>query len=196
MSDIGSPLVSSSLPTKWGEFNISAHINDDDEHNPHLALVHKDFNAHVPTYVRIHSECLTGDLFGSLRCDCGEQLDNAMQIIDDHHGILIYLRQEGRGIGLVNKLKAYNLQDQGLSTIEANTHLGFLPDARKYDIAIRILEHLGIKEVVLITNNPDKINAFKHSQVQVIDRMPIIIPEHKENSNYLKVKKEKMGHLL
>ena len=146
--------------------------------------------------MRIHSECITGDLFGSKRCDCGEQFLESMKIIQANHGVMIYLRQEGRGIGLINKLEAYNLQDVGYDTIEANVHLGFEPDERDFDIAIDILNDLGISQIELITNNPEKIAAIDNSSVLLIKRIPVIIPSKSENQQYLKVKQEIMGHLL
>jgi GTP cyclohydrolase II len=189
-------LTKTFLPTKWGDFYLVAYPNVEDEAQPHLALVHKDYDAHKPTYLRIHSECLTGDLFGSKRCDCGEQLDHALQLINQHRGILIYLRQEGRGIGLLNKLRAYNLQDQGLGTVEANIHLGFEPDERSFLDGVHIAIDLGVKEAVLITNNPEKVKSIQQSSIQLIERIPIIIPANAENKKYLSDKREKMGHIL
>lgn len=188
--------VHAHLPSKWGNFDIVAYAESADEAQPHLALIHQpiDFNSVVP--VRIHSECLTGDLFGSKRCDCGEQLDLAMKMISQHGGILIYLRQEGRGIGLINKLKAYNLQDSGLDTIEANVHLGFEPDERDFDLAIDILRDLKVKKIDLITNNPQKLDAIHLSDIYLNKRIPIVIPSKNENEAYLKVKQRLMGHLL
>jgi GTP cyclohydrolase II len=188
--------VSAHLPTRWGDFTIKAYDNPNDELQPHLALVHTGYDASEPVYLRIHSECITGDLFSSKRCDCGEQLDNALQLIASQKGVLIYLRQEGRGIGLINKLRAYNLQDQGLDTFEANTHLGFEPDERDFTIGVDIAISLGLTDVILITNNPEKMEAFVGSGIHVIDRIPIVIPPVDENRNYLLDKKNKMGHLL
>lgn len=139
---------------------------------------------------------MTGDVFGSRRCDCGEQLDAALRIAAGQNGVVIYLRQEGRGIGLINKLKAYNLQDQGLNTIEANTHLGFEADARQYQTAIFILNDLGINTIELITNNPDKVEALQGSPIHVAGRIPLVIPPHSQNRDYLLTKQELMGHLL
>lgn len=188
--------VQAHLPTKWGDFNIFAYAKEHSDIQPHLALVNTatDFNTVVP--IRIHSECLTGDLFSSNRCDCGEQFDESMRTIAQHGGVMIYLRQEGRGIGLINKLDAYNLQDQGLDTIEANVHLGFEPDERDFDIAIDILRDLGVKAIDLITNNPDKIAAIDQSDIKLRNRIPIIIPSKSENEQYLEVKRQMMGHLL
>lgn len=187
--------VKANLPTIWGEFEIFAYEEEGDIIHTHIALCHKLIDRTLPIPVRIHSECLTGDLFGSTRCDCGEQLDAAMKIISDQKGVLIYLRQEGRGIGLVNKLKAYNLQDSGLNTIDANIHLGFEPDQRDYSVAEFILQDLEIKDIHLITNNPDKLSAIDHSSITMHDRIPLVIVPRKENMDYLRVKQEKMGHL-
>lgn len=184
------------IPTRYGSFQMIAYATDPAERMPHLAFVAADFDASRPVPVRIHSECMTGDVFGSRRCDCGEQLDISLKITAERGGVVIYLRQEGRGIGLINKLKAYNLQDLGLNTAEANTHLGFDVDARQYDCAIFILQDLGIREVQLITNNPDKVEALRRSPVQVTDRIPIEIPANDDSRDYLQAKKELMGHLL
>ena len=189
--------VATTLPTKWGNFELIAYADKPDDGMPHLALVHENFDcSKSPVWVRMHSECLTGDLFGSKRCDCGEQLSQSMKMVAEYGGILIYLRQEGRGIGLINKLKAYNLQDHGLNTADANTHLGLEVDARQYDLAIKILENRGIKKINLITNNPLKIDAIEASSIKVVKRIPIIIEPIKENREYLKTKEELMGHLF
>ncbi len=159
-------------------------------------MVHEKFDPSQPVLVRIHSECMTGDLFGSHRCDCGEQLDQSLHLVAGRGGVVIYLRQEGRGIGLINKLKAYNLQDQGLNTADANTHLGFEVDARQYDLALEILSDLGIRQIHLLTNNPDKIEAIEHSDIEIVSRVPLIIPPRTENRAYLETKRALMGHLL
>lgn len=166
------------------------------ERMPHIALVAENFDPTKPVAVRIHSECMTGDVFGSRRCDCGEQLEASLQIAAERNGVVVYLRQEGRGIGLINKLKAYKLQDLGLNTAEANTHLGFDVDARQYDCAIFILQDLGIQEVELITNNPAKVEALRRSPLKVVGRIPIVIPPQAENRPYLQTKQDLMGHLL
>jgi GTP cyclohydrolase II len=184
------------IPSQWGSFQMLAYAANDSERMPHVVLVAEGFDPSQPVPVRIHSECMTGDVFGSKRCDCGEQLDASLTIAAERGGVVIYLRQEGRGIGLINKLKAYNLQDGGLNTAEANTHLGFDVDSRQYDAAISILQDLGIKEVELITNNPDKVNALRRSPVQVINRIPIVIPPQAESRKYLETKNDLMGHLL
>ena len=163
---------------------------------PHLALVHENFDPNGTVYLRIHSECMTGDLFGSQRCDCGEQLDAAMRMSAEKGGVVIYLRQEGRGIGLINKLKAYNLQDEGLNTLDANTHLGLEVDARAYGLAIEIMQDLEINQIHLLTNNPEKITAVEDSPIEVISRVPLIIKPHVHNKAYLQAKKQFMGHIL
>lgn len=184
------------IPSHYGQFTMLAFADKPSEKMPHIALVAEGFDPGRPVPVRIHSECMTGDVFGSKRCDCGEQLDASLRIAAERGGVVIYLRQEGRGIGLINKLKAYNLQDLGLNTAEANTHLGFDVDARQYDCAIFILQDLGIREVELITNNPDKVEALRRSPVRVNGRIPLIIPPQEDSQNYLKTKQELMGHLL
>ncbi len=188
--------VQAHLPTNWGEFNIFAYAADHEEKQPHIALVHSTTNFEDFVPVRIHSECITGDLFRSKRCDCGDQFRESMNIIQAKGGIMIYLRQEGRGIGLINKLDAYNLQEAGYDTIEANVHLGFEPDERDFDIATEILIDLKVKSIDLITNNPDKIAAIDKSLINLGKRIPIIIPSKSENEDYLNVKKRIMGHLL
>ncbi len=188
--------AAAAIPTQWGTFQMIAYSDDDKERMPHLAIVHPAMNVQEDVVVRIHSECLTGDLFTSKRCDCGEQLHVAMEMIAKEKGALIYLRQEGRGIGIINKLKAYNLQDDGLNTIDANTHLGFEPDARHYDPAIQILQDLGITSIQLLTNNPLKVEAFEKTPIQVNERLPIVIPAHQDNHAYLKTKNDLMGHFL
>ena len=159
-------------------------------------MVHPDYNSASTVTVRIHSECITGDLFHSQRCDCGIQLDLSMDRIHKDKGVLIYLRQEGRGIGLINKLKAYNKQDEGLDTIEANLALGLDIDYRKYQKAIDILEDLGIKSINLLTNNPDKIKAFGDSDISIEKRIPLEVEANKNNRKYLQTKKTGLGHFL
>lgn len=184
------------IPTEWGNFWMIAYADQPEERIPHLAVVHADLNKEAPVIVRVHSECLTGDIFHSRRCDCGPQLALSMEMIAEKAGILLYLRQEGRGIGLINKLKAYNLQDQGLNTADANTHLGFEVDARQYDIAIDILQDLQVKKVRLITNNPLKLKAIDDSPVELVERIPLLIDPNRENLYYLQTKKNLFGHLL
>lgn len=183
------------LPTQWGSFNMIAYAADDQQQMPHLAMVHEDFDPGQPVYLRIHSECLTGDLFGSRRCDCGEQLHRSMELAAEKGGVVLYLRQEGRGIGLLNKIKAYNLQDKGLNTADANTHLGLDVDARHYAVALDMMRDLNINAIHLMTNNPLKIKAVEASDIKVISRIPLITKPRKENYNYLKTKEDVMGHL-
>ncbi len=184
------------IPTPWGNFNMIAFAEDEQEWMPHLALVHENCDTSKPVLARIHSECITGDLFGSKRCDCGEQLVKALELAAEKEGIVLYLRQEGRGIGIINKLKAYNLQDLGLNTVDANLHLGLEVDARHYDIAIVMLEALGIEQIHLLTNNPEKVEALENSSIEVLSRIPLIIEPKKENLNYLRTKQDEMGHFF
>jgi len=163
----------------------------------HIALIKGEIDPNVPTLVRVHSECLTGDIFGSLRCDCGEQLHQAMRMMDQEgRGVLLYIRQEGRGIGLVNKLKAYALQDQGMDTVEANQALGFKPDLRNYGIGAQILANLGVRKMKLLTNNPKKIVGLEGYGLSVVEQVPISVEPNEYNRCYLKCKELKMGHLL
>lgn len=188
-------LVKSELPTKYGVFQIKAYSYEVDQ-LPNLALYTDQVDLSKPVDVRIHSECMTGDVFGSAKCDCGEQLDFSMRWVQEHGGIIVYLRQEGRGIGLVNKLHAYNLQQKGFDTKEANLELGFHEDARDYQPAFDILKDLGVVRVRLLTNNPIKLQSFEGSGIEIVERLPIEIEPHDQNMAYLKTKKERMGHLL
>ena len=183
------------LPTDWGKFRIIAYSDSITENMPHIAMVYNEVDVNNPVMVRVHSECMTGDLFHSNRCDCGEQLDLAMRMAAKHNGVVIYLRQEGRGIGLINKLKAYNLQDTGMNTVDANVHLGFEPDERQYDTAVQILQDLGIHSIELMTNNPAKIDALEKSPIAVVKRIPTIIEPKDENKGYMQTKQDIMGHL-
>ena len=189
-------LVQARIPTQYGEFTLHYYSNNRDS-KEHLAMVKGQVSGRSSVPVRIHSECLTGDVFGSRRCDCGEQLDMALQKISEiGYGVLIYLRQEGRGIGLLKKLQAYNLQDEGMDTVDANVHLGHLPDEREYDLAALILKDLQVTSVNLMTNNPNKIEELQRLGIDVKERIAIEIPAHLDNQSYLKTKAEKMAHLL
>ncbi len=184
------------LPTKYGHFKIIVYKNSVDDFE-HVALVKGNIKPNEPTLVRVHSSCLTGDILGSLRCDCGDQLHSAMEMVEkEGKGIVLYMQQEGRGIGLTNKIKAYALQDEGYDTVEANIKLGFKPDLRNYGIGAQILVDLGVKKMKLITNNPKKIIALKGYRLEVVDRVPIEIDPNEVNKCYLETKKEKMGHIL
>jgi 3,4-dihydroxy 2-butanone 4-phosphate synthase/GTP cyclohydrolase II len=188
--------VEISLPTEFGEFKAVGFSNilDDKEH---VALVKGDISSDESVLVRVHSECLTGDVFGSNRCDCGPQLHAALsQIEKEGSGVLLYMRQEGRGIGLINKMRAYKLQEEGLDTVEANEQLGFAPDLRDYGIGAQILKELGIKKMRLLTNNPRKIAGLKGYDLEVTDRVALQMPTNENNEDYLKTKKSKLGHML
>ena len=181
------------LPTKYGKFKIKAYK---DAHQEHLAIMSQDFETLDAPYVRIHSECLTGDTLGSLKCDCQNQLDLSLKFIAEHGGLVIYHRQEGRNIGLLNKVNAYALQDQGRNTIQANLELGFGEDDRDYSIVGYIFNDLGVKKLKLITNNPKKIQYVESLGVEIVERIPAITKSNKYNEAYLFTKKEHMGHML
>ena len=181
------------LPTKYGKFKIKAYKDGNQEH---LAIMSQDFETLDAPYVRIHSECLTGDTLGSLKCDCQNQLDLSLKFIAQEGGLVIYHRQEGRNIGLVNKVNAYALQDQGRNTIQANLELGFGEDDRDYSIVGHIFNDLGVKKLKLITNNPKKIEYVESLGIEIIERIPAIKKSNKYNEAYLSTKKEKMGHML
>ncbi|MFG6119380.1 bifunctional 3,4-dihydroxy-2-butanone-4-phosphate synthase/GTP cyclohydrolase II [Thalassobacillus sp. B23F22_16] len=188
--------VEINLPTEYGDFKAYGYTNDVD-FREHVALVKGEISPDEPTLVRVHSECLTGDVFGSYRCDCGPQLEAALRQIDENgNGVLLYMRQEGRGIGLLNKMHAYKLQEQGLDTVEANQKLGFAPDLRDYGIGAQILKDLGITKLRLLTNNPRKISGLGGHGLEVVERLPIEMPSRTENEKYLQTKKSKLGHLF
>ncbi|MBZ2279180.1 GTP cyclohydrolase II [Buchnera aphidicola] len=184
------------LPTKWGDFLIIGFEEKKNKKN-HIALVYGKIKKNIPILVRVHSECLTGDAFFSLRCDCGLQLQMALKkITQEGSGVLVYHRQEGRNIGLLNKIKAYSLQDQGFDTVEANQKLGFSADERDFSLCADIFNILDIKIVRLLTNNPFKVKMLRQSGVNIIERIPLIAKKNSKNSHYLKTKAEKMGHLF
>jgi len=177
------------LPSRFGDFQVKAYKEGEKEH----LVIYANELDEIPI-VRVHSECLTGDAIGSLKCDCRDQLEYALSLIGEKGGMVIYLRQEGRNIGLLNKINAYALQDQGLNTVEANHQLGFAADERTYEIVSYILNDFDIKKIKLLTNNPNKINSI--SDVEIVERIPIIMQANKHNQNYLNVKRDEMGHLL
>ena len=178
-----------SLPSRFGNFKVKAFRQGEKEH----LVIYKEDIDEIPI-VRVHSECLTGDAIGSLKCDCRDQLEYALELAEKTNGMVIYLRQEGRNIGLLNKINAYALQDKGLNTVEANHQLGFKADERTYEIVTYILHHFGIYKIKLLTNNPNKINSIDN--IEIVERVPIIMNTNKHNKDYLNVKKNDMGHLL
>lgn len=189
-------MVSARIPTDGAEFQLHLYHNDHDDKD-HLAFVLGDIRNQPDVLVRLHSECFTGDVLGSRRCDCGEQLRYAIQqIVTAGSGVLVYLRQEGRGIGLLDKLRAYNLQDEGYDTVEANLLLGHQADERDYTVAARILENLGVRSVRLLTNNPDKINTLRSLNLDVTERVPVEPTVYSENAGYLFTKVTRMNHLF
>ena len=188
--------VCARIPTIFGEFNLCLYIDPADE-KEHFALIMGEVSGRKEVLVRLHSECLTGDVLGSLRCDCGEQLERSLEVIaSEGLGILLYLRQEGRGIGLLNKLRAYNLQDEGFDTVDANIELGHQVDEREYSIAAEILKDLGVLSIRLLTNNPEKINALENLGISVSSRLPLVLGVNPENARYLKTKATRMNHML
>lgn len=189
-------VVSSRLPTPWAVFDMHG-FEDSELGKEHIALTLGDVSDVEPVLIRLHSECLTGDALFSLRCDCGAQLQAALQqIASEGRGALLYLRQEGRGIGLINKIRAYHLQDQGADTVEANEQLGFGADMRDYSLCRAMLEHLGIRRARLLTNNPRKVNALTELGIEVVERIPLHIGHNPHNTRYIATKKGKLGHLF
>lgn len=189
-------VATAKLPTQIGEFLITGYrsLNSDEE----FVVIYKgDMEAEVPTLVRIHSQCLTGDVFGSIKCDCGPQLHKAMEMIEaEGRGAIVYQQQEGRGIGIINKIRAYALQDQGADTVEANERLGFAVDSRNYQQCAEILFDLGLCKVRVISNNPDKLKALEDAGLRIVERIPIEVAAEKPAAHYMRTKKEKMGHLI
>jgi GTP cyclohydrolase II len=196
IQDPVTPIARAALPTRFGEFQVAVFQVDGDSSEV-LAIIHGALSAQNPPLVRLHSECLTGDVLGSLRCDCGEQLNASLALLAQaESGVLLYLRQEGRGIGLANKIRAYALQDRGLDTVDANLALGLPVDRREYRSAAAILRHLGVFSVRLLTNNPRKHQALEQHGVQVVERVPLVMPPNHVNHEYLRTKADRMGHLL
>jgi GTP cyclohydrolase II len=184
------------LPTKHGKFRIVAFVNNRD-FKEHIAIVKGQIGGQEAVPTRLHSECLTGDVFGSLKCDCGEQLDRALEVVSDSDiGLILYMRQEGRGIGLANKIKAYSLQDEGMDTVEANLHLGFDDDLRDYSIAAEMLRLLGVNSIELITNNPRKVDGLEDEGVEITERRSLKVLPNPHNVRYLETKRNKSGHIL
>jgi 3,4-dihydroxy 2-butanone 4-phosphate synthase/GTP cyclohydrolase II len=189
-------LVGARLPTEYGEFQIHLYSNRDED-KEHIALVMGEVGDDEPVLVRVHSQCLTGEIFASRRCDCGEQLDKSLQLIAERgRGVLLYMQQEGRGIGLADKLRAYNLQDEGMDTVDANLALGHQADARHYDSAALMLSDLGVRKIALLTNNPAKIEELQKLGIEVVERVPLVVEVNPENERYLLTKAERMKHLL
>ncbi|HFI4797910.1 GTP cyclohydrolase II [Elizabethkingia anophelis] len=186
----------SNIPTDFGMFTVYAFSEHQDDWNPHLVLVSENSDFTKAVNVRFHSECITGEIFHSKKCECGQQLDTAMQYVAENGGMIIYLRQEGRNIGIINKLKAYALQEKGFDTVEANLKLGLPADGRDFNIAVEILKIMNVKEINLLTNNPDKLKSLENSGIHLKSRIPLEIQSNKVNESYLVKKKDYFGHLL
>jgi GTP cyclohydrolase II len=184
------------IPTDYGDFRMIAFSEGKGNWMPHLVIISKNTDFSKPLNVRFHSECITGEIFHSKKCECGQQLDLAMKFIHENSGMIIYLRQEGRNIGIINKLKAYALQEKGLNTVEANLELGLPADNREFGVAIEILKILGVKKINLMTNNPDKIKYVQNSEIKLVKRIPIQVKANEISKSYLKTKKDYFGHFL
>lgn len=184
------------VPTEYGKFRMVAFSEKENDWMPHMAIIAENTDFSKPVNVRFHSECITGEVFHSQKCECGQQLDSAMKYMHENGGLIIYLRQEGRNIGIINKLKAYALQEKGLDTVQANLQLGLPADDRDFGVAISILNILGIKEINLMTNNPEKLKIVENSNIKLIERIPLQIPSNPFSEEYLKTKKQFFGHLL
>ena len=186
----------SNVPTDYGIFKIIAFSEKSDDWMPQMALIAEGTDLSKPVNVRFHSECITGEVFHSKKCECGQQLAAAMKYMQQHGGIIVYLRQEGQNIGIINKLKAYSLQEQGLDTVQANLELGLPADDRNFSSAIEILHQLGVKQINLLTNNPDKLKFVEDSDIQLLERIPLQIEANENSKDYLQTKKDYFGHLL
>jgi GTP cyclohydrolase II len=186
----------SKLPTDFGKFKIVAFSETENDWMPHIALISENTDFKEVVNVRIHSECVTGEIFHSQKCECGQQLDASMKYIDENGGIILYLRQEGRNIGIINKIKAYQLQEMGFDTVEANLKLGLPADGRDFSVAVEILNILGVEKINLLTNNPDKLSFVENSNIQLVKRIPLNIKANNINKSYLETKKSYFGHLF
>lgn len=186
----------SKLPTDFGKFKIVAFSETENDWMPHIALISENTDFKGVVNVRIHSECVTGEIFHSQKCECGQQLDASMKYIDENGGIILYLRQEGRNIGIINKIKAYQLQEMGFDTVEANLKLGLPADGRDFSVAVDILNILGVEKINLLTNNPDKLSFVENSNIQLVKRIPLNIKANNINKSYLETKKSYFGHLF